>query len=105
MFGSGLVGGVGVKAGSLVGAGGLCNPDCKGERRFIWLLVVRQGVRVPDSSGVGASVLMSVSGWKSVPSCWDGLTWLARSWAFSVSRTRRRSVRCSVTLEPTIEIM
>ena len=105
MFGSGLVGGVGVNAGSLVGAGGLCNPDCKGERRFIWLLVVRQGVRVPDSSAVGASVLMSASGWKSGPSCWDGLTWLARSWAFSVSRTRRRSVRCSVTLEPTIEIM
>ena len=35
MFGSGLVGGVGVNVGSLVGAGGLCNPDCKGERRFI----------------------------------------------------------------------
>ena len=30
MFGSGLVGGVGVNVGSLVGAGGLCNRIAKG---------------------------------------------------------------------------
>ena len=33
MFGTGLAGGVGVKAGSLVGAAGLCKPGCEGERR------------------------------------------------------------------------
>ena len=59
MFGTGLDGGVGVNVGSLVGTGGLCRPGCKGERRLTWLLVVLQGVRVPDSSAGGASELNS----------------------------------------------
>ena len=75
VFGTGLDGGVGVKAGSLVRADGLCSPGCKGERRWTWLLVVRQGVRVPDSSAGGASEASSASGWESTPSCWVGLIW------------------------------
>ena len=44
MFWAGLVGGVGVKEGGLVGSTGLwCRPDCKGDRRCIWLLGTRHG--------------------------------------------------------------